>query len=469
MVGRRRVASLILGCALVLGPALAGCDAGDSSEGSPTPSTTASPTDPASGPTGSATPEQPVKLTFAVYGDDKVVAAYKRIARKFNAQSEQVDVEVVTYPNAVSAADAVAAADGSGQGPDVLLLDQLQLPRLVAAGALAPLDEALDERGLQFGDDFQRSALTTFSADSQLQCMPVEMSPLVVYYNRRLVPRQALAAQGHEFPRGADSWSWESFEATARAVAERDLLGPVKGTWLAPRLDLLTAFVRSGGDDVVDDELTPTTLTLSSEGAVETLSAVVRLASDPVVSLTRADLARRDAVDWFTAGDLGMLIGTRADLPRLRAARDLDFGVVSLPSFGRSTSVSDGTGLCVAADSDATDAATDFVAYAVGPRAARIAAATGEMVPSRLDTLSSAAFTQPGRPPRRHEAFSAGAKRSQPLPYSVRWPAVTATAEDKLERLLSPASADLGLRALTRRLARLDAASQTLLAEDSAD
>ena len=299
--------------------------------------------------------------------------------------------------------------------------------------------------------------------------MPVEMSPLVVYYNRRLVPRESLEARGYLFPRGADSWTWDTFEATARAVAEQDLLGPVKGTWLPPRLDLVAALLRSGGNDVVDDVLDPRTLTLSSEGAVESLSRVVGLAADPVITLTRADLARRDAIEWFTAGDLGLYIGTRADLPRLRAARSLDFGVVPLPSFTRSASVSQATGLCVSSGSDALDTAIDFVAFAAGPQAARITAATGRVVPSRLDVLTSPAFTQPGQLPRRHEAYADGAKRSQPLPYSAQWPAVAASVEVVLEKLLGPRSAGLGLRGLTRRLARLDRASQAILAPPTAD
>ena len=468
MARGRRVGSLALGCAL-LSPALAGCSADSGDPGPPTPSASSTAASPDPSPSG--TEGQPVDLTVGVYGDEEAITAYERIAEAFTRQTPDVDVELETFNDSASTAAAAVNALGPGQGPDVFLLDQLQLPRLVEAGAMAPLDEAMDERGLQFGDDFQRSALTTFSADAQLQCMPVEMSPLVVYYNRDLVPRRALEAQGHVFPRGADTWTWEAFEAAARAVAERDLLGPVKGTWVPPTLDLVTALVRSGGDDVADDELAPESLTLSSEGAVETLSQVVRLASDPVVTLTPADLARRDPVDWFATGDLGLLVGARADLPRLQEASRLDFGVVSLPSFGRATSVSHATGLCVSAESDAAGAAADLVAFAVGPRAARIAAATGEMVPSRLDTLTSVTFRQPGRLPRRHEAYAAGAKRSEPLPYSTAWPAVTARAEDVLERLLSPRSADLGVRGLTRRLARLDEASRPLLLqeEDSPD
>ena len=464
----RRLASLALGCGLVLGPALAGCSGDNGAEAPATPSADGSSTDSTGDPTSAAAPE-PVELSFAVYGDDKVVVAYQRIAAAFTRQAPHVEVEIQTHPDPATAAAAALSAVGSGQGADVFLLDELQLPRLVAAEALEPLDEALDERGLQFGDDFQRSALTTFSADAQLQCMPVAMSPLVVYYNRDLLPRRTLEARGWNFPRGADTWGWETFEAAARAIAERDLLGPVKGTWVPPRLDLVTALVRSGGDEVVDDDLEPQTLTLSSEGAVETLTEVLGLAADRVVSLTPTDLARRDAVEWFAAGELGLLIGTRADLPRLREASRLDFGVVTLPSLGRTTSVSEATGMCVSADSDAVATAADFVAFAAGPRAARLAAASGAMVPARLDTLTSAAFRQPGELPRRHEAFAAGAKRSEPLPYSPSWPEVTAQTEEVLERLLSPRSRDLGSRALIRRLTRVDEASRLVLEEESAE
>lgn len=461
--GRRGVRRAVAGVA-VLTVLAAGCDGGGSTPADPAPSGSTSASDAATPGSGSGASGEPVRLTFAVYGNDTEVAAYRRIAEEFSARTPRVHVDVQRFSDATTAARAVGA--GAAGTPDVVLLDQLQLPRLVAMNALAPLDEALDERGIAFGDDFQRSALTTFSADAQLQCMPVEMSPLVVYWNRQLVPRAALEAQELDSPRGVDTWSWEAFEAVARAVAARDLLGPVKGTYIPPRLDLLTALLRSGGADVVDDERDPTTLTLASDDALGPLSAVVRLASDPAVSLTPDDLAVRDAVSWFAAGDLGLLIGTRQDLPRLQAAarrRGLDFGVVQLPSFGQPTSVSQATGICVAADSDAIDAATDFVAWTVSPRSAKIVAATGQAVPSRLATLTSRAFTEPGVPPRRTQAYLAAAKRSEPLPYSPEWPQVEADADDALTTLLSPASAGLGPRALGLRLARLDAESRQLL------
>ena len=40
---------------------------------------------------------------------------------------------------------------------------------------------------MDFGDGYTRNGLEAFSADAALQCMPTDVSPLVVYYNPRLI------------------------------------------------------------------------------------------------------------------------------------------------------------------------------------------------------------------------------------------------------------------------------------------
>ncbi|MGF2075762.1 hypothetical protein, partial [Enterococcus casseliflavus] len=74
---------------------------------------------------------------------------------------------------------------------------------------MAPLDELLEERDVQFGDDHQRVALTELSSEASLQCMPAEMSPAVLYANTDLVPRRrVLRGLGVELPRATETWSW---------------------------------------------------------------------------------------------------------------------------------------------------------------------------------------------------------------------------------------------------------------------
>lgn len=420
--------------------------------------------EPSGSPSASVEPG-PRTVSVSVYGDRAVVAAYRTIAELFMDDNPSVKIELSAAPDAQEAAARTAEAAKAGRAPDVFLLDQTSLPTFVEAAAVQPLDGLLEDRGLSFGDDFQRGGLTAFSAAGDLQCMPADMSPLVVYYNKELIPRRSLRRSGFTFPRRGDPWEWADFEAAARAVAGIDQLGPIKGTYLPPSAELVTALLRSAGVDVVDDEVDPRTLTLSDATATETLGQIATLARDPAVSVTAEELARRDAVGWFTAGELAMLIGSRADLPRLRAAEGLDFDVVTLPGFGRSRSISRVSGWCLSADTEVTDAAADFIAYAVGPRAARVTAATGVMVPARLDALTSNAFVQPGRLPRHHDAFVTAARLSDPLPYSVSWPRAALLTQATLRPLFTDPDTDLDAT-LARRLQRLDAASVPLFTED---
>lgn len=445
--------------ALALAAAVAGCsfggEPGDEPQGEPAPTTT--------GPSASPVVTEPRELVVSVYGDPARMRTYDRIADAFTAANPEVEISLVEQPDAAAAAAGAVNALELGAGPDVFLTDQRYLADLVETGGLEPVDMLLESRGLQFGDDFQRVALTSMSAEDRLQCMPAEMSPVVVYYNKRLVPRRQLAATDVVVPNLRNpTWSWEAFEATARAVAGLDRLGPVKGVYLPPEVGTLAALVRSGGGAFVDSVFDPTEVVLSSDEALETIQEITTLTRDPAVALTREDLRRRDALDWFTKGELGLYVGTRDDLPALREAKGLSFDVAPLPSFGRAHSVADVNGYCINAGTEHLEDAADFVAFAVGKEAAALAAGSDVMVPARLDTIAEEVFRQPGEQPRNSQFFSNSLRRAEPMPYDTSWPEVEEAAEQVFRRLFYGFEVDVETD-LEGRLAQLEETSRTLL------
>ncbi len=456
MSSARSLVALAAAGALSVG--LAACTSADSDEADPTPSPSSS------SPTASSEPEE---IEVAVYGDRLRLRTYRQIADAFTAANPGVEVTLDKHPDAAQALTSTLNGLQFGVGPDVFLADQGDLPQLVESEGLEPVDRLLEARGLQFGDDHQRVALTSFSANSRLQCMPAEMSPKVVYLNTDLVPRQQLAADDVIVPSAVQpSWSWEDFETTARTVAGLDLLGPIKGVYIPSDIDTVTAFVRSADGEVVDDVFEPTSLTLASDDALEALGEIAGLARDPAVSLTSVDVASRDPLVWFTSGDLGMYVGTRDDLPALRAAEGLNFDVAPLPSMGRAQTVASVNGYCINAGTDHLDSAADFVAFAVGPEAAEIAARSGVMVPARLDTVHEEAFIQPGEQPRNSEFFGSVLRRAEPMPYDEEWPRVAALAEGVFGRLFN-GSDDIELdEVLEERMVRLDELSESIFGED---
>ncbi len=427
----------------------AGCTTGKpGSDQTPSPSTQSS-TPPVSGP---------ATLRFAVYGDRAVVAAYTDLAEAFTRKNPRVKIKVEQAPDAASATNELAEEFATSNAPDVFLTAQEQLPGLLAEGRVQPVDVLLEERGVDFGDGYQRDGLEAFSAEAALQCMPADVSPLVVYYNKDVFdPRSLVEEEGDEPPNAREGWSWEEFATAARRIARHR----AAGVHIEPDLEALAPFIWSAGGDIVDDLEFPTSLTMSAgdtRGAVEEVLALVRA---PGVTPTAEELARQGPLTRFSQGKLGMILGTRALVPELRAFRGLDFEAFPLPSLGGFRTISSITGYCMSSGTEHVKAAADFITFAVGREGATITSQSGHVVPSNVEVLHSPAFTQPGRQPANAFLFSQGVRRANETPFVAEWPQVLSQTRPLLKRMFYAPVIDL-----ESMLAQIDARSQVLLAPE---
>ena len=97
------------------------------------------------------------------------------------------------------------------------------LGQLTEADTTQPVDELLDERGVDFGDRYSRDAVEAFSVDDQLQCMPYAVSPMVIYYNTDLIDFDKMQRRGLDAgdPRATTGWTFEQFAAAAQFATRR--------------------------------------------------------------------------------------------------------------------------------------------------------------------------------------------------------------------------------------------------------
>jgi multiple sugar transport system substrate-binding protein len=391
--------------------------------------------------TGSADPggTGPVTLRFAVYGDAQTVATYERLADAWTDQHPDVKVVVSHQPDAAHAAEHLQQQYDAGDPPDVFLVDHEQLPTLVAQGRVQPVDELLEQRGVLFGDTFARIGLEGFSADSALQCMPHDVSPLVTFYNTRLLDPRTLATQDTPAPSAEDGWTWDQLTTAAQRIAH----GGVKGVYVDPTLATLLPLVRSAGADLVDDDRLPTTLTTSDEGSRQALARILALARNPAVAPSRAQLRRHSALEMFEDGRLGMMFGTRRLVPKLRETPGLHFDVLPLPSLGKPRTVASMDGYCIAARSAHVPQAADFLAFASGPQGSRITTDFGGVVPANLSALHSDAFAEPGSDPRHDAVFAESLRHAEALPFVPGWPQLEKDTDPLLAKLVHGRKASL--------------------------
>jgi multiple sugar transport system substrate-binding protein len=284
--------------------------------------------------------------------------------------------------------------------------------------------------------------------------MPVDVSPLVVYYNTSLVQLSALTTPDQRPITAETGWNLEQFALAARQATRPG----VRGVYVAPDLEQVAPFVWSGGGHVVDDLDEPTELTLSDSTSASALEKLLEVVRNPQITFNQAQLAKRSALQRFKTGSLAMMLGYRDLTPQLRAQENLSFDVMPLPRIGTKATTGRSSGLCLSSASKHPEKTADFLAYAVSDDATALLASTGYVVPTNLDVVNSDAFLQPTEMPVSSEVFPAAVRGIHSLPRVSTWAAV----EESTARLLTGLFYDPVIDPLEDRLKAIDASSAPL-------
>lgn len=436
----------MLALALVASLVLAGCDSGaDDAVPTPTPS-------PA---TSSA---KPVDLTFGVFGGVQEVGAFQAVVNAYDKASKDSNVTIRSWPDH---AGLMRTIENGGKVPDVFLVNRGDLATLEQKGLTQPVDELLDERGVDFGDGYARDALEAFSADNRLQCMPYGISPMVIYYNKKLVDFTKMQARGLDAPdpEGANSrWTFDQFTAAAKFAARP--LRHTSGFSVEPTLRGLAPFIYSGGGKVFNDDNDPTSLAFSDGGTEAALRQTLELLRDPHLTLTPQQLAKATPLQWFERGRLGMIAGFRSLVPQLRGVPGLDFDVIPMPVLGSAATVGDITGLCLSKSAASTPEAADFLVHAISAEMVGKVARAGYLAPANLEVASSEDFLQPTRLPEHAGVFNTAVRAMVIPPLGPSWTELQTAVGPSLRQLVEQPVLD-DLDAIAERI---DAESQPVLA-----
>ena len=226
---------------------------------------------------------------------------------------------------------------------------RLDLPALVADGRRAARRRAARaarravRRQLPAASGSRRSP-----RDSALQCMPNDVSPYVVFYNKRLlVPAQRSRCRARRRRAPERGWPWNQFVAAAQAMSQgrrQGRLPPARAHHAACRWCARPAPTSSTTTAQPDHaDASPTT---STRPALEEILAVAR---DPTITPTAApagQAGRGDPLRERPAGDDDR--HPRAGAAAARQARSALRRVPAAEPRSRSRTVADITGYCVA-------------------------------------------------------------------------------------------------------------------------
>lgn len=409
-------------------------------------------------------------LRLQAVADPVEAAAYRDLAAGFMAQRPGVEVEFIAVPRHSEQLSRLLTAHAAGNAPDLFLINHRRWGQLLSRDLIDPLGPRLAQVAEHDLADFYPLPLEAFTRAGVLQCMPQNISSLVVYWNRELFAQAGVA------PPAAD-WRWKEFHDAAVALT-RDLDDDgridVWGLDVDPSIVRLAPFVWQAEGEVVDDVDNPQRFWLRGRGGAMGLLFLKGLLNDRNVIPPLAERRGIDPDARFLSGGVAMTLQSRRFTATLRAREDLDWDVAPMPAYQQAASVLHSDAYCLSRGSKHPDLARDFVVYATSEAGQARLAHSGRIVPSRRSVATSAAFLDPSQPPASAQVFLDQIPRLRRLPNTPNWYEIETRINPIIEEwMFEPAAllageANFGLVDGVRVATMIERAAGQLLRDDAA-
>ena len=146
-------------------------------------------------------------IRFQFTGEPEEAAVYELLIDAFEAENPDIRVQ----PRR-SAARPTTSPSSSPRSPVTRLptsssSTSASTRSSCTRDAIEPIGPRLEELGVDLGDYYDQP-IEAFTFDGELQCLPQNVSSLVVYWNRILFERAGVAPP-------TDGWTWDEFRQAA--------------------------------------------------------------------------------------------------------------------------------------------------------------------------------------------------------------------------------------------------------------
>ncbi len=332
------------------------------------------------GPLPTFTPGGKTAVRFGGAGSSAELDAYDAAATAYAKATPNITVTV----DRQSAANAstLAAALAANTAPDIITVPWDSLGAWSAQGVLDDLTALLGAGKVDLSGDY--SLLQDFATiGGSTVALPLSYNPRVLYINSDLFNAAGLKAPG-------DTFEWSAFEAAATAIS-----GMSTHTGFVPGADPFDwlPWVWAAGGSVFDDDLVPTTCTLTDTPSATGLQRYADLWLQHRGSIAPTVTSGSTALASFLGGKVGMIAGDRSTLASLKPA-SFKWQVTYLPQGpgGHATTYS-ATLVAVSKSSRQPLVAGNFAGYlATDTTTQGLLARTGAVVPALRSAAESADF-----------------------------------------------------------------------------
>jgi len=360
---------LTLWVLLLIGMLLAACGGGTAVEPTTAPAATEATTaveQPAAEPTTAETGGEVIQLQLMGWASsDAENSRLQEMIDSFNAANSDVQANLLLVPDYDTKLQTSLAG---GAPPDVFYIDSFKLPDFVAANAIAPIGDELENV-----DDFYPNLRDAFTLNGTLYCPPKDFSTLALEYNKDMFD-----AAGLDYPTA--DWTWDDLRTAAEALTDSD--NGVYGVVLSADMARWIAFLYQAGGTVTNADFTA--MTLDSPEAKEAMDFYVGLVQDGYAAQP-ADLDSGWPGEAFGKGKAAMSMEGNWIVPFLQDQfPDVNFGVTELLAGPAGDATMSFT-VCYGVPANAAhhDASVRLVNFLTGPEGMKAWTDLGLAMPTR--------------------------------------------------------------------------------------
>ncbi len=309
-----------------------------------------------SDPVKSEASDKPQKLTvWTLQQADANIEQAQQEAVKAFEEEFNTTVEVTAFPYQ-ELQDKLLISVIGGEGPDVLLLDQIWVAQYAASNYIEPLDERLANSDIQ-ADNYFPGAWGAGTYNDKVYAIPFDVGVWsVLYYNKDMFAEAGLDPEQPPV-------TWDEFMEYGRILTKDGKYGTANwGSGGDAGNMIVDGFTVSAGGQLLNEAGDKTLI--NEEAGVKALEFWAGLNEiSPPGSVGRGE---EDAFNLFAGGQVAMgLYGEWGQDTINTRAPDMNYGVANLPKYpgGESVGTFGGFNLGINAKSQNKDLAWEFIKY----------------------------------------------------------------------------------------------------------
>lgn len=339
-------------------------------------------------------------LQYASWGSKSEIDILRPILDDFQKAHPEIKLEFMHIPQ--NYFQKIHLLFASNTAPDVIFMNNLNLPIYANAGVL----EDLSEYGFETSD-FYTQALSSLSWNDKLYAIPRDVSNLVVYYNKNIFDKA-----GVKYP--DKNWTFADFLEKAQKLTHGS---EVFGVSFDEEPLFYLPYLMSEGGGFLSDDLSEKIINTTQSQKGFTFYSDLRKKYH--VSPLKSESASATMAQMFLQGRLAMQISGRWLVPKYRQEANFDWDIVQFPKGTEGSIVPlDASGWAVAKASKHKPEAVLLIKYLSSQENLEKMAQSGLIVPAGIEASRSKYFLD-GKKPMSAKVFLDVIETSKPTPVSV--------------------------------------------------